>query len=276
MNWSKAKVILIFLFLCLNIFLVSYIINTNRAVSIVSEQTIMQVKDILSSNNVYVDISKVPNKIPVMREIDAYNAILDFDELANKLLGGKYNKTNNDRLYINGSKRMAVQSDSFNYENDQPIEYYPALNEANAVSEAKKIAKRLGFDIENTLAKIIGVEDGVFEVGIVKMIKGYPLFDSTLVIKLSKNGLNGMKGAWFSQSRSASIKGLRIKPATSALIDFINYPKRFKETTVQITDITLGYLSGDTSTYHKSITAVPTWRITTAEGDTFYLDARVR
>ena len=65
----------------------------------------------------------------------------------------------------------------------------------------------------------------------------------------------------------------RVLPATAVLIDFVSDESRLSNKSDKITEIAIGYTSGETSEFQSFASAIPVWRIKTSDGHFYYFDA---
>ena len=70
MNWSRAKTILIILFLCTNVFLLTALALSSVNKSVVSEEIISSTVDILERNGVKISAGIIPEKSEILPVID--------------------------------------------------------------------------------------------------------------------------------------------------------------------------------------------------------------
>ncbi len=270
MNWSRVKTVLIILFLCTDIFLLATYLTSKYASSTVSPEVIESTVEVLKNNNITVDPAIIPQKIPSVVSLDAENVISDYETFSQKILGSEIETI--DFGYESVAGKVTFYGDRFNFVKntmiDAIIDVIPVTDEKIAKDVTVSSLQQLGFDLEN--AEIITEKsDTGFTVTLENKANSLPIFNSQVVVELSKSGITSVSGIWFNETESQNGNN-NIKSITSALIDFIPDAK----TPAKITEIELGYNIFDKASYHKSSTLIPVWKVTTQDGDTYLLDAR--
>ena len=275
MNWSQAKTWLILLFAGVNIFLLCNIISIDMEASTVPAKTLEQTAAILANNGITIDIKHVPAHIDSLDAIEVTNNIVQPQSIAELLLGSDY-QTTNDSVYRKDTKRLNFLGDVIKYTDEKPSGQIYNLTADNAAEHAKQILSGLGFATSNAVVSSVEKTDEIYTIRMYQSVSGYPLFDSTFVIRLSADGIAYFEGSWFSVVSEASIfsNADKVKPATNALLEFVSDPVRISRGSSEITEIRLGFTTGEKNSYHKNVTALPTWRITAAGGDMYFYDAK--
>lgn len=269
MNWSRTKTWLIVLFAAINIFLIITIITENAALSSISDSTIESTVNILAKNKITVKKETVPKKMPSLCSVSVVNSLADYDSGAERFLGAGYEKNGN--VYKKGSKTFTVNGDEFDFSDSHPDSATADFSAEYALDEALDILPTFGFDIKNADAYISYSDENIADITVSQNLDSYPLLDSRIVVTISRKGLSEIKGCWFylSEDQSESGQATRVKDSTAMLLDFM--PKISEK--LDIVDISIGYMTGDKSTFHKTATATPAWQITCANGLVFYEDA---
>lgn len=269
MNWSRTKTWFIVLFLGINIFLIYTLAHESVAASIISDDVIDSTVSVLKKNSVTIDKNIIPNKMPSLCALVVKNTFESEENGAKMLLGEGYRKT--EEGYANGSKTFYISGDEFSFFDSDPT---PISNftYTNAEKTALDELSRLGFDLSNAALTSVYQDENHVTVKAQQRLDSYPLVDSSLTITLSAGGIESIQGSCFSLSDDQSEAGapVKIKDSTSMLIDFM---ARSEAAGTTITGISIGYITGDKSTFHKTATAYPVWQITTSAGDVYYEDA---
>lgn len=270
MNWSRVKTVLIILFLCTDIFLLATYLTSRYASSTVSPEVIESTVEVLKNNSITVDPAMIPQKIPNVMSLDAENVISDYEVFAKKFLGSTISAI--EYGYESMAGKLTFFGDRFNFQKNSALEALtdsiPVTDEKIAKDVAVSSLQQIGFDLEN--AEIVSEKSNSgYTVTFENNANSLPIFNSQVVVTLSKGGISSVSGIWFNESESQGGNN-NIKSATSALIDFIPDAK----TPAEITEIQLGYNIFDKASYHKSSTLIPVWKVTTKNGETYLLDAR--
>lgn len=277
MEWSKAKNWLILLFLCINLFLIGYIINRNIQSSYIDPDTIQQTVAVLEKNSITIDTAIIPTKIPSVGTLEVRNALTDPQELATIVLGNNYTASSSGNIFTKDTKQLSVAGDMIFYVNNDSKERINNLVEQNVGGVVMQRFASYGFDMTHATAKVVQKESGQYRVLVEQTVDSYTLFDSFFDVVISQNGLHSFEGSWFVpvEKKDFFHRDIKqVKPVTSVLIDFLSDPRRPKDKPVTITDISLGYTCGGKDTFHKAVTAMPVWRITTDDGRSYDYDAR--
>ena len=275
MNWSRTKTWLIVLFIGINLFLLFTIAKENIAQSTISEKMVADTVAILQRNSITVDPKIIPRKMPILSAMEVVNTMTSADEIADALLGGDATYDREDNCYLHGTAMVEVGGDSVRYTNTTPTHANAYQDEQSAIQFAKGFLTDAGYNMAKAEAQILRYSDHEAHILLTQKMDSYPLMDSQFSIRVTSKGVAGLEGCWFymaeDQSGASGARG-RVKEITSVLIDFMNDPNRSGSSST-ITKITLGYTTGDKMTYHKSVSAMPSWRITTADGKEYYYDA---
>lgn len=270
MNWSRVKTVLIILFLCTDIFLLATYLSSKYAASTISGEVIESTVDVLKNNNITVDPAIIPHKIPNMVSPDAENVISDYETFAKNILGDQLLPV--EYGYESNVGKITFYGDRFNFVKNPSLgaitDSIPVTDEKMAKDITVSGLQRLGFDLENAEITTNKTDTG-YTVTLENRAKSLPIFNSQVIVELSKTGISSVAGIWFNEVGSQTGSN-PIKSITSALVDFVPDAK----TPAEITEIELGYNIFDKASYHKSATLIPVWKVTTKDGDTYLLDAR--
>ena len=92
MNWSKAKTVLIFFFIIINVFLFYTILGRSLNNYYISKETVNNTVEILKNNGITVDKDIIPRRIQSASQFEADNIIVSYEEFAKQMLGDNYLK----------------------------------------------------------------------------------------------------------------------------------------------------------------------------------------
>ncbi|MBQ7986248.1 MAG: two-component system regulatory protein YycI [Clostridia bacterium] len=270
MNWSRVKTVLIILFLCTDIFLLATYLTSKYASSTISPDVIESTVEVLENNNIKVDSAIIPQKIPSALSLDADNVISDYEAFARKVLGSELSAI--DFGYESMAGKVTFFGDRFNFVRNTSLDVLTDLMPVTDEKMAKDVTisslQQLGFDLENAEISTEKTDAG-YTVTLENQAGSLPIFNSQVVVTLSKSGITSVSGIWFNEAPSQG-GNINIKSITSALIDFI--PSVIAP--AEITEIQFGYNIFDKASYHKSSTLIPVWKVTLKDGSTHLLDAR--
>lgn len=279
MNWSRAKNWLIVLFLGLNLFLVFTIIQINMQSSTIDKETVDNVVQIMKTNGITVSADSIPTKMPNLGPINVANDVVEYDELAQRVLGDGYEKAEGAQLYSKGSMRLLFEGDIVRFKDSSPNEALGTLDEKAARNLVLDKLGAYGFDMERAQVTARKGEDGAFYVMAAQKIDQYVLFDSYFYFVVTEHGVQEFSGSWFVVSGGQDMlsnEAARVKSIASVLLDFARdrSDKLVKESSDTIVKIDLGYMTKAKETYHKNATAMPVWVIRCSDGQSYDYEAR--
>ncbi len=270
MNWSRVKTVLIILFLCTDIFLLATYLTSKYASSTISSEVIESTVEVLKNNNIKVDPAIIPQKIPSVISAEAENVISDYETFARKILGSEFTAVEFGYESVVG--RLTFFGDRFNFVKNTALDaitdLIPVTDEKMAKDVTVSSLQQVGFDLKNAEITTEKSGDG-YTVTLENHANSLPIFNSQVLVTLSKSGITSISGIWFNETDSQNGSN-NIKSITSALIDFIPDVT----SPAEITEIQLGYNIFDKASYHKSATLIPVWKVTLKDGNTYLLDAR--
>lgn len=268
MNWSRVKTVLIILFLCTDIFLLSIYFTSKYSSSTISSDVIDSTVQILKKNGIEIDPSVIPQNTRTAPQFEAVNVISSQEEFAKKFLGNNLVPT--EFGYESAFGTINFYGDRFNYTmkpgSDALLDINPITNDKSAKSAAISVLENLGLDLKNAKISVIKDMDG-FTIVAENTAHNLPIFNSSVSVKATKT-INSVSGIWFNFYDSSGTNNL--KNITSVLIDFV--PNAAEN--IKITNLELGYHIFDFTQYHKSATLIPVWKVTCEDSSVFYLDAR--
>lgn len=268
MNWSRAKTILIILFLCTDLFLLGMYFTSRYSSSRISPRIIEDTVTVLKNNNITINPEIIPDKIQTVPYAEATNVISDYESFAKSVLGD--NITQIKFGYENNTGKITFNGDSFEYTKNVGFGLDTAYvnDEQGAKDVASAELSRLGFDLSSASVNASKTENG-FSVYFKNSVNSLPIFVSEVTANLSDKGITSISGIWFNKA-SGKGEDTELKKVTSALIDFVPQLPNGGE----IVSLEKGYTIFDKASYHKSATLIPVWHISCKDGKTYILDAR--
>lgn len=267
MNWSRAKTILIILFLLSDLFLLGNIIVSTRNSKSVTPEIIESTIKILNTNNISISSNIIPKNTPSAPYAEADNVISDFEAFAKLFLGNDIQKAD-ENLYTSDRGEILFIGDSFRYKASTATES-SNTDEKNAQAIAITFLKNKGFDLSDAEINTEKSESGS-RVILKNTFSDLPIFNSLLEVDILGEQAISVSGTWFNVTGTNGPDN-ELKSITSSLIDFI---PSVSKTPTKITNITLGYTVPDSDLYHKSAVLVPVWKITEDNKTDHYPDAR--
>ena len=265
MNWSRAKTILIFMFLATAIFQSFVLYNSERKTKNISPEIITACTELLDKNQISVKTEIIPKRNYSLPYIEADNAISDYQEFAKLVLGQDAKKTE-ENTYSSPSGTVTFSGNSFNIiASGLPT---AIKNELSAVSKSKELLDSLGFDL-NSAKETVKKNANGFDITYSSHIGDTPVADSTITVSIQNSEIKSISGKWFNITEKYG--SVKLKSITSVLIDLI---KADIEKPAKITEISLGYIIPENNSYQKSASLVPVWRLSFENGQTLSIDAR--
>ncbi len=262
MNWSRAKTILIALFLVVDLFLLTTILKGSDAIT---PEIISSTVDILSANGITVSADMIPSNVKSAPYSEAENVIESYDEFAKLLLGEDCYLSGDNSFSSNGAT-VSFSGNSFIYKNKNISN--SIAGDKNPQNIASVFLKSIGFDLSD--AKISYQASGNdANVTFSNYAGSLPVFNSSVTVSLSDEEITSISGTWFNVISTRG-QDAALKSITSILIDSV---ADFEKGT-RITALDLGYTLPDSVAFHKSAVLIPVWQITTESGQMYYPDAR--
>lgn len=270
MNWSKAKTVMIITFAILNVLLYLTIAKMNKSEPyILSGNDLHSLKKVLLQNNIILKTTIPQNKEPlplikVTREI--------FDEdfaLENFIKGQKYGKYKENRYTIFKFEDKTIKVDGVSFY------YFERSDKFKNMSSSQKEEYVQNF-INNYHFKEINVQvEKIFQGREVK-IKYFQTYKDYFIDGGWMEGKIDDKGFEFSKCWFGSVAMEKAKKdvidAVYALLKLVEIKTDTKPMVIK--EIKLGYYFNWSNATKGE--AVPVWRITTEEGDKYYVNAYTR
>ena len=256
MNWPRVKTILIFLFLAVDIVLLSIIVVPSLGMSRIPQETIENTAALLTSRGIEIS----PDVIPVHREsmgiLELYNLWPDRQNLSKKLIG-ETDPTGTE-VFATDTKWLALSDSGFEYKNTK--------SEKTLSHELID----LGIDVRENL-----YEQGESSLRAWQSVDDKKIFESEIYASQVDSVIT-VSGYWiFPDRENGIIKNTpdTLLDVTGVLIDFISNPLR--EENIRITSVETGYSTGRAyrDTAHKLVSASPAYKINTNTGSYYMYDA---
>ena len=266
MNWSRAKTILIFMFLATAIFQSFVLYNSERKTKNISPEIITSCTQLLKANQIEINPEIIPWHNYSLDFAEADNVIEDYKQFATLLLGEDIKKTE-ENVFSSAKGTVTFSGNSFDYrENEHSGEEIKTETSAQAL--AKETLKSLGFDLDDA-KRSSSKTDTVYEITYTSYIDNTPVSDSAVTLLIQKDGISRISGKWFNITEKNGSS--RLKTITSVLIDLI---KADIDKPAKISGISLGYTIPENNSFQKSVALVPVWQIEFENGKQLLVDAR--
>ncbi len=262
MNWSRAKTILIALFLIVDLFLLTTILTESDRIS---PEVISSTVEVLKNNGITIDRNIIPSKSQKTPYSEVENVITSYDEFAALLLGDSYTLSGDNSFSV-GSKKVSFSGNSFIYESS--ISKDGISTDKNPQNVAAEFLKNIGFDLSGAEVSSQKSENST-AVTFYNYSNSLPVFNSSVTVSVSGEIVTSVSGMWFN-TINTNEPDTALKSITSILIDTAADIK----TGTHISSLELGYSLPDSTVFHKSAVLIPVWQITSKDGKQYFPDAR--
>lgn len=266
MNWSKAKTVLIIIFLLTDIFLASTIYSSDKNEKNIPEEVITSSIKVLNEHNISIKRDIIPKKKVALPYFEATNVITDYEVFAKQILGDSA-ALSEGNCYTSESGTIYYSGDSFTFKPSNNVK----LSGTDLKQSVLNYLKGFGFVFGNS-SVIISRYNGGNRLQINENIKNLPVFSSKINVEIKDGNIRLISGKWFNIKDSLRSQDNELKSVTSTLIDFLSVYNEILP--FEITSIELGYTIFEDKTYHKTATIIPVQKITTSNGKEYYLDSR--
>lgn len=250
MNWERIKSFLIVVFVLINLFLIGFMALSFYTSTSVSNETIADTVEILAANQITLDPDIIPRSVGNLQNFDVRNMATD------GAFPGSYTVDEIGRF-------------SYSVTLDETV----SLRNAKSVTE--RLLKEAGIREYASIGQPQLQQDGSIQIAVAQTIQRYTVFNSTVAVRFMENTAT-VSGSWYQpETMPRTVRGGRdLVYITSVLVDFINNPERPAATA--ISSIAFGYRVSDYNSglTHKTIPAVPCYRIVTADGAVYDYNAR--
>ena len=271
MNFGRAKTILIYFFIVVNIFLIYNILSMSENRVTVSEETLNDTVKILSSNGIELKEGIVLSGYENMPSLELSNPIAKEEKFASLLCG----ENKKESISYKGEKGiLTIYDDIFLFEitqNYRGKEIKSAMPSAKTSKTVLKFLSSLGID--TTYFVWSGTLDkgkGVYEVSFVQKYMSNEFFNSKIVCEVKKDGVYSVKGKYFNIDSASSLKKIK-----SPLEIFLSFSGEYggKDKSIIINDITTGYYTEQNSNEFSVLPGLPCYKLTLRNGNIYFYDA---
>lgn len=265
MNFGRAKTILIFLFLLLNLFLIGYIFATSNDITVPDNKTVATTVEILKSRNIYLDEKINLSSTEKINYLNLEAITKDEKVFASKLLGSFKAK---DNTYIGDFGDLTITNGSFVW-NIKDNHSFSEFNANQVRNYAIKFLKK--YEIDTSVLKVsdVSLTGGNYKVTFSHYFFDKELFDIKTCVYVSGGGVYKIEGNIF-----ALVSLSESEQSGNPITTLLNYSAT-KETDKKekIIRINPGYYSENNPAHYKSLTAQPCFEIVFSDGEKLYFDA---
>ncbi|AIS53515.1 hypothetical protein TKV_c23930 [Thermoanaerobacter kivui] len=267
MNWSKAKTVMIITFAILNVLLYLTIAKMNKPEPhILSGEDLHSLEEVLSQNNIILKTAIPQNTEPmplikVKREIFDENFVLE-----NFIKGQKYEKYKENKYTIFKFENKTIKVDGISFYYSEKSDKFEHMSSFQKEEYIQDFINNYHFKEINVQVEKISQGKEV-KIKYFQTYKDYFIDGGWIEGKIDDKSFEFSK-CWFGSVAMENAKK-DVIDAVYALLKLVEI-KRDKKPMV-IKEIKLGYYFNWSNATKGE--AVPVWRITTEEGDKYYINA---
>ncbi len=271
MNWERMKNVMIVFLVAVNLVLLVTLYSVETANTSLSKEAVANAVRLLENHGIRVDETVIPSKSESMGTLPMIAAVDSHERFATVFLGTTYEH----------QKEAETGTHVYTYDgrtirlNGGYVKYYSGREQGGAASEeiwrsAKARLEESGIDLSSAIESRVSDYETVYR----QQYKGKSFFEGILTVTADESGILSVEGFWMIPGGAPYDKEY-VGLATDALSAFLKDQTRLASS-VEITDISLGYsvLLGESEINFSEATAIPVWRLATADGMMYYYDAR--
>lgn len=268
MDWSKAKSILISLFIILNTFLLAVIFTYYSGTGI-SRETILNAQSILAQRGVRID-GKIPNVALSLGTLTVKDDRLVELEIIEKFFGP--DKVN-EKMFIDtneiskGTKRLSLKDGVLIYENEKPSNDLNFTDKASVEKYVRNYFKDISIPLSQFKVKNTQQEENKTIIKFMQKYDKHWVFDNYIIAIVSKEGLEFLEVSY--KKTEGEYFSKEIIPAYMVLLK--NF--KFQEEEITISSIEIGYKQDDSNLVEQEKKYIPVWRVVVEDEDEIYYSA---
>lgn len=270
MDWSKVKSILIVVFIGLNIFLFSFVVNIGEGKG-VSDSILKDAEKALASNGVKLEC-KIPSYTNQTEKAEKTEYSIDRPKVFDVLMGSNAKVNGNieyNKEYKYDEKTIVfVNKNQFKYADLNPDGDNVNITSA---SQAKKyiepIFKKMNLSLSDFKLDRSSIDEGgnITLTYIENYDKKISIFDSKIIVNISPKGIKEIQ---------CSLNKIKTTGEASKIVSAYQILLRnFNVSGTVIKDIDFGYKAEDGQQDKNSDTYLPVWRIRLGDGSEHFFDA---
>lgn len=265
MNFGRAKTILIFLFLIINLFLLGYIFVTSNDITIPDRKTISTTTEILKKRNIILNENINLSSGEKINYLNLIALTQDEKVFASKLLGEFKAKGN---TYTSDLGELTITNGSFVW-NVKDSHNFVEFNEKSVKNYAVKFLKKLETDTSVLKISDISDNDGNYKITFSHYFFDKELFNIKTYVYVSGGGVYKIEGSIFSLD---SLTGSEQR--SNPLPALLNYSaSKNTDEKEEIVSINSGYFCESSPGSYKSLSAQPCFEVVFSDGEKLYFDA---
>lgn len=278
MNWSRAKTILIILFLVLDIFLLVTLLQT-RAVSMkISDEIIQKTAQVLNEHNILIKPEQIPKERVINRTVIMNNFFEEPTDKAEKMLSLPYELVQEDEgkheyRFESNEATIYIKGTNFTYRTKKEIHNIENNHNRIYKESSEKLAEmliKMGFEKNTFALEKITMTDGIYTCEVVPLYKGVKIHGVRMNLTATREDVISLSGNWFIATGTEEFAEENLVDITTVLLDLM-YDPVFSG--MQISQIEYGYLALEEYLSSREMAVIPVYLITDSFHTSYYIDA---
>ncbi len=272
MNWKRTKIILIFLFLLINLFLYNLLREIDEQHETIERGIIYNTVIAAQKQGIEISTDIIPDKRYRNGEMELFSVSSEHESASSRFLGKNsklvsFDDTARFYRYENKESVLEISENKLHFWKNRKAQ--EIKNENDALSRALAALEK--FDIKRKEVKIIknGNENGKSYVLIKPKYKGYDIDGAYLMIYYDGGGITELVGRWF-DFVDFSQKSDFLDDVTSVIAAL----RTQSAESIEIVNVEFSYYVSKELLYGKYISAIPVYTFKKADGNQIIIDAR--
>ena len=277
MNWGRAKTILIFFFLLINLCLGGILIYMNQAEASLSDEVIKTTIQLLEQNNISFKEHSIVPKQKFPNQNITLSTIKFPDEKSTELwLGKDYkelekNSALHHYVYVNNDKHLTIEKTRIHFTYDKTLVPLPLVTPKEIQSYLEKQLNLFGFHQNEYYFKKLWFENGLYQGIIAPYADDVRVIGVELNVAADSENIVYLSGNWFTDGGAEQLSDEGILDITAVMANLIYLDK---EPPIVLEQIYCGAYVSKEYLNNKTVTAVPAYVFVARDGREFCYDAR--
>lgn len=227
MNWERAKTILTFMFLAVDVFLLIVLLQSEFSATRLADSVVEETVSVLRAHQITVDAEKIPLKRAKNQNVVMRNYFEEPERIAKNMLGSfaavQSDSATHTYEYRHEEKSLSIHGTRFLYryaKQDSALYDKDADRQYNAAQMAKSVSERLeklGFD-KNTLRVCEGTFcDGLYTCRVMPLYQQTAIYGVAMQVTMDREDVVQLEGTWFKPISAEADEEERLIDVTSVL-----------------------------------------------------------
>lgn len=268
MDWSKAKNILIVIFLALNIILLYKNYDTISTGASIPKEILTNTEAILKSRGVSLNC-RIPTR-EKKAEIKSDSFVYDRDGIVRQLLDMNVPEKDiaDDKELVGKNGSLLFKDKGFTYICNEPTGREKITSKSEAENLVNKFLDGLNLPMtEYILESSKKVSDSGFDLKFIHKYQDYFIYDEYIKAVVGNNGIKKIEYSYSDVKAIEEVSEKKIDDAYQVLIKATD----IKDTSIEAIDI--GFKKDESDEYTKSSYPVLKWRVVLSDGTERYYNA---